>query len=107
MFCVIYYGEEPSSAEYLMWGIITICSLYGFFVGFYKFFFACFFEVDEEQESIPVNVPVTTSTITPPPVIKQPPKRKPVVTKQDWDGPDGNRASQEWERLCKELSVKE
>tara|TARA_B100000676_G_C18088699_1_gene857445 strand:- start:1558 stop:2082 length:525 start_codon:yes stop_codon:yes gene_type:complete len=85
MFCVIYYGEEPSSAEYLMWGIITICSLYGFFVGFYKFFFACFFEVDEEQESIPVNVPVTTSTITPPPVIKQPPKRKPVVTKQDWD----------------------
>jgi len=86
MFCVVYYGEEPSSVEYLMWAILTVCSLCGFFAGFYKFFFGCFFEVDEEQESIPVNVPVATCpTITPPPVIKQPPKRKPVVTKQDWD----------------------
>ena len=81
MFGATYYGDQPSGFEYFIFAVLSICALWGFIVTFYRFFFEAFFGLDDEEEAIiPVSCPVI-----PPPVIKQPPKRKPVVTKQDWD----------------------
>lgn len=93
MFGATYYGDQPSGFEHFIYTVLGICALWGFIVTFYRFFFEAFFGLDEEEKAI-VPMPCSAApspTITPPPVIKQsprppqPPKRKPVVTKQDWD----------------------